>query len=454
VNSGEKPRPPLPEGPFLVVGLARSGAAIARVLAERGETVLGVDSGTPEEAAGLEGAGVEVSLGVEGTRQLDRARTVVKSPGVPQDAPVIRAARERGIEVTGELELAWRLIPNAFCAVTGTNGKTTTTELIGHLYRTAGRPVAVAGNVGTPLASLVGAIDADATVVCESSSFQLEDTNYFSPECAVFINLAPDHLDRHGTLENYLEAKLKIFANQGNDDAAVYNGQTPELLGRDLGGCARLIRFCPAETSSADPDCEVAMRDGVIFAGDEPLLRADELQLLGAHNVENAMAAAAAALASGLPRDAAAEGLRSFQGVPHRLERVRELDGVLYVNDSKATNVASAVAGVRAFDGGVRLIAGGRPKQESFEPLADAVRERCVAVYLIGEAAERMAEELAGAGVELIQAGTLEQAAESARADAKPGEVVLLSPACASFDAFKDFEARGDRFRDLVEGLS
>ena len=185
-----------------MVGLARSGAAIASVLAERGETVLGSGLGRPEEAAGLEGSGVEVSLGVDGTRQLDRARTLVKSPGVPQDAPVVRAARERGIEVTGELELAWRLIPNVFCAVTGTNGKTTTTELIGHLHRTAGRPVAVAGNVGTPLASLVGAIDSDATVVCEASSFQLEDTEYFGPECAVFINLAPDHLDRHGTLED------------------------------------------------------------------------------------------------------------------------------------------------------------------------------------------------------------------------------------------------------------
>jgi UDP-N-acetylmuramoylalanine--D-glutamate ligase len=439
-----------------VVGLARSGAAIAGVLAERGETVLGVDSGSPDEAAGLERAGVEVSLGVDGTRQLDRARTLVKSPGVPQDAPVVAAARERGIEVTGELELAWRLIPNAFCAVTGTNGKTTTTELIGHLYRTAGRPVAVAGNVGTPLASLVGALDPDATVVCETSSFQLEDTTYFSPECAVFINLAPDHLDRHGTLENYLEAKLRIFANQGNDDFAVYNGDTEELRGRDLGGCARLVRFCPAEGESADPDCELSMRDGVIFAADEPLLRADELQLLGAHNIENAMAAAAAALASGLPREAVAEGLRSFPGVRHRLERIRERGGVLYVNDSKATNVASALAGIRAFEGGVRLIAGGRPKQESFEPLAPVVAERCVACYLVGEAAERIAAALrpaADAGVGISHVGTLERAVEAASADAQPGEVVLLSPACASFDVFKDFEERGDRFRELVEAL-
>jgi UDP-N-acetylmuramoylalanine--D-glutamate ligase len=446
----------LPPGPFLVVGLARSGTAIASVLAERGETVVGVDSGTPEEAAGLEQAGVEVSLGVDGTRQLDRARTLVKSPGVPQDAPVVQAARERGIEVTGELELSWRLIPNAFCAVTGTNGKTTTTELIGHLYRSAGRPVAVAGNVGTPLASLVGVVDPDATVICEASSFQLEDIDYFGPECAVFINLAPDHLDRHGTLEDYLAAKLRIFANQGNDDFAVYNGDTPELRGRDLGGCARLIRFCPAEGEAADPDCEVSLRDGVIFATDEPLMRADELQLLGAHNVENAMAAAAAALASGLPRDAVAEGLRTFPGVRHRLERIRERNGVLYVNDSKATNFASAIAGIRAFPGGVRLIAGGRPKQESFAPLAPVVAERCAAAYLIGEAAERMAAELAPAaesGVEILDLGTLERAVEAAASEAKDGEVVLLSPACASFDAFKDFEERGDRFRELVEAL-
>src|SRR5262249_41718465 len=216
------------------------------------------------------------------------------------------------------------------------------------------------------------------------------------------------------------------------------------------------IRFCPAESSSADPDCELSLRDGVIFSDDEALIRADELRLLGSHNVENAMAAAAAALASGLPRDAVAEGLRSFAGVRHRLEPVRELDGVLYVDDSKATNVASALAGIRAFEGGVRLIAGGRPKRESFAPLAAAVAERCVACYLIGEAAERMASELAPAreaGVEISEVGSLERAVEAAAAAARSGEVVLLSPSCASFDAFKDFEARGERFRELVEAL-
>jgi len=212
VNSGRKPRPPLPPGPYLVVGLARSGAAIAQVLAERGESVIGVDSGTPEQAEGLGQAGVEVSLGVDGTRLLDRARTLVKSPGVPQDAPVVRAARERGMEIAGELELAWRLIPNAFCAVTGTNGKTTTTELVGHIHRTAGLPVVVAGNVGTPLSSLVGAVDPDATVVCECSSFQLADSLTFAPECALLLNIEPDHLDWHEGFENYRGAKIRSFA--------------------------------------------------------------------------------------------------------------------------------------------------------------------------------------------------------------------------------------------------
>ncbi len=453
--SSPKPRPPLPKGPYLVVGLARSGAAIARLLAGRGERVIGCDSGEPREAEGLAEAGVEVRLKVDGTDLLDEARTLVKSPGVPSDAPVVNAARMRGLEVTGELELAWRLIPNPFIAVTGTNGKTTTTELLGHVHRVAGLPVAIAGNVGTPLASLAGKLEPDETVVCEASSFQLEDSRHFAPECAVLINLAADHLDRHGTVESYLEAKLRIFANQGNDDVAVYNGGTPELQGRDLGGCARRVRFCPQTEMAADPDCEVSLRDEVIFAGDEPLLRTDQLRLLGRHNTENAMAAAAAALATGIPRDSVVDGLSSFEGVPHRLERLRELGGVLYVNDSKATNVASAIAGIEAFEGGLHLIAGGSLKGESFEPLLEPVKARCRACYLVGEAAEQLSAALAPAEpkVTLLGARTLERAVEAAAERAQPGEVVLLSPACASFDAFADFEERGERFRGLVEAL-
>ena len=366
---------------------------------------------------------------------------------------MIVAALEREIDVIGELELAWRAIPNRFVAITGTNGKTTTVELLGHVYRTAGEPVAVAGNVGTPLASLAGELDPAATVVCEASSFQLEDTVAFAPECAVFLNLAPDHLDRHADLGSYLAAKLRIFANQGNDDLATYNADEPALAGVDLGGCARRIAFC----HGAAPECEVALAEGTIFYDGEPLIEAGELGLFGEHNVANAMAAATAALAMGLDRDAVREGLRSFAGVPYRLEEVAEIRGVRFVNDSKATNVASAVVGISAFAGGVHAILGGSEKGEPFAPLVESVGERCVACYLIGATADRLAAELSpvlAGGVELHRCADLEDAVRQAAAAAGLGEVVLLSPACASFDAFENFERRGDRFREIVEGLA
>jgi UDP-N-acetylmuramoylalanine--D-glutamate ligase len=447
-----KPRPPLPEGPYLIVGLARSGQAAARMLAERGEEVRGCDSGQPDGARRLAEAGVEVHLDTDGVALLEGTRTVVKSPGVPQEAPVIATARARGLEVVGELELAWRAVPNRVLAVTGTNGKTTTTQLLGHLHRTAGEPVAVAGNVGTPLASLAGQLETEATVVCECSSFQLEDSAAFAPECAVFLNLAPDHLDRHPTLEDYLAAKLRVFANQGNDDVAVYNADDPALAGVDLGGCARRVAFCHGDV----PDCEVALAEGTIFHGGEPLLAASELRMLGAHNIENAMAAAAAALAMGLPREAVREGLRSFAGVAHRLQPVGAIEGVLFVDDSKATNVASATVGLEAFEGGVHAILGGSDKGEPFAPLIEPIGERCAACYLVGATADRLARELAPvaeAGVGLHRCTDLEDAVRRAAAAAASGEVVLLSPACASFDAFSDFEERGERFREIVGDL-
>jgi UDP-N-acetylmuramoylalanine--D-glutamate ligase len=423
------------------------------MLAARGEVVRGVDSSHPEGVAGLGGAGVEVLLDTDGLAQLDGTPTVVKSPGVPREAPVIAAAIERGVEVVGELELAWRAIPNRFLAVTGTNGKTTTVELLGHLYRTAAEPVAVAGNVGTPLSSLAGGVDPAATVVCEASSFQLEDTSAFAPECAVFLNLAPDHLDRHADLDAYLAAKLRIFANQGNDDVAVYNADEPALAGTDLGGCARRVSFC----HGAGPDCEVALAEGAIFHDGAPLIAVEELGLFGEHNVANAMAAAAAALSMGLDRDAVREGLRSFAGVPHRLEPVAEIGGVRFVNDSKATNVASATVGLRAFESGVHAILGGSEKGEPFAPLGEPIGERCVACYLIGASADRLAAELAPVverGVELHRCADLDDAVRRAAAAARSGEVVLLSPACASFDAFESFEARGERFREIAERLA
>jgi len=397
-----KPRPPLPEGPYLVVGLARSGSAAAQMLRTHG-TVIGVDSGRPEAPIGI-----EAHLETDGVHLLDRVRTVVKSPGVPKEVPVIRAAAGRGLDVVGEMELAWRLLPNEFVAVTGTNGKTTTVELLGAMHRAAGVPVAVAGNVGTPLSALVGSIDPGTVIVCECSSFQLEDAMAFAPECAVLLNLEADHIDRHGTFEAYRDAKLRIFANQGPDDVAIRPPFPPLPI--------------PPE----------------------------EVRLRGSHNLENAAAASAAARARGLDADAVAEALRTFAGVPHRLEEVAVASGVTWVNDSKATNPASARVGIEAFEGGVHLIAGGSLKGGGFEELREPVASRCKAVYLIGEAADRLEADLADTGVQLVRSGELERAVMRASRVVEPGDVVLLSPACASFDQFADYEARGDRFRRLA----
>jgi UDP-N-acetylmuramoylalanine--D-glutamate ligase len=282
--------------------------------------------------------------------------------------------------------------------------------------------VAVAGNVGTPLSSLVEAVDERAVIVCEVSSFQAEDSEAFAPETALLLNLAEDHLDRHGTFDAYREAKLRLFANQTPEHVAV----APP--GLELPGSARRVAF-------GDP-------------ADLPL-PVEEVRLRGRHNLENAMGASAAALASGVPADAVARGLRTFTGVPHRLEEVGTVGGVLYVNDSKATNVASAVRGIEAFQGGVHAILGGSLKGGGFEGLRGAVAERCRACYLIGEAAERLENDLAGAAP-LRRCGDLERAVAAASATASPGDIVLLSPACASYDQFRDYEERGERFRALV----
>jgi UDP-N-acetylmuramoylalanine--D-glutamate ligase len=413
-------RPPLPPGPWLVVGLARSGRAALEVLRARGEEARGVDRAQGDDTPGA----------------LDGVRAVVKSPGVPAQAPVVAAARERGLPVLGEIELAWRLIPNEFIAVTGTNGKTTTAELIGHIHREAGRPVAVAGNVGTALSSLVDRLPRGATVVCEASSFQLEDAVEFAPEGAVLLNLTPDHLDRHGTLEAYRAAKLRVFAHQGNHDVAV----APLGLGvEDLGGCARRVCF------GAGPEAELADRAGHLWWGDEPLIPDDQIALRGLHNRANAMAAAAVCLARGLPAEAVRAALRTFAGVEHRLEDVATVGGVLYVNDSKATNVDSTLVALAAFEAPVHLILGGQGKGQDFTVLRAPVAERCAAVYLIGEDAA-----VIGAAVGGEPCATLARAVEAAAAAARPGEVVLLSPACASFDQFADFEARGRAFKELV----
>jgi len=437
------PRPGLPAGPFLVVGLARSGIAAALALRERGERVLGTDArAVPDaERALLAVAGVGVDAPGDGVGLLDRVTTVVKSPGVPQEAQVLVAARAAGLEVIGELELAWRLLAQPFLAVTGSNGKTTTVELLGAMFDRAGRPARVAGNVGTALSSLLGRLEPEATVICEASSFQLEDATCFAPDVAVLLNLTPDHLDRHGSLTAYRAAKLRVFAQQPESAVAV----VPDGLELpDAGGRARRVRF--GRSAAAD----LTERDDALWWREERLLALSDIRLRGVHNRQNAMAAAAAALSAGVPADAVVAGLADFGGVAHRLEEVANRDGVVYVNDSKATNVASAVVGLESFASGVHLILGGRAKGEPFDALAAPVRAHCRAVYLIGESAPALREALAPSGVALHECGDLERAVGAARQAARAGDVVLLSPACASYDQYESFEQRGKHFRDLV----
>ena len=437
------PRPPLPPGPYLVVGLARSGVASAIALRSLGAEVVGVDSGpvSDERRAEFEAAGVPVHSGTPGTELLRGIETVVKSPGVPAQAPVIAAAREAGVGVLGEFELGWRLVPNETIVVTGSNGKTTTVELTGHLHRTAGRPVVVAGNVGTALTSLFeSGLPEAAIVIAEVSSFQLEDTLLLAPDAGVLLNLAEDHLDRHGTFDAYKAAKLQVFARQPPGTVAV----APVDLAEDVVGQGERVLF------GTGPDARLADRDGALWWDGERLIGHEEIRLRGAHNRQNAMAAAAVVLARGMARDAVHEGLTTFAGVAHRLEEVATHDGVLYVNDSKATNVASAIAGIESFDGGLHLILGGSRKAGGYTELAGPVAARARAVYLIGETGPEIGAALAGAGVPLHDSGDLETAVAAARATARPGEVVLLSPACASFDQYPDYEARGEHFRALV----
>ena len=388
-------------------------------------TVIGVDRREDIDAGRLREAGVEVVLGADDPELLDGVDLIVKSPGVPPAAPLAAAARERGLTVWSEVELGFRLLDNPILGVTGTNGKTTTSELLGAIFRAAGKDVAVAGNVGRPLSGLDGAIDGEAWVVCELSSFQLENIDTFRPRVAVLLNLAPDHLDRYESLDDYRAAKLRIFENQTAEDVAV----VPRDFGSIPGG-ARRIEFSLADDLPADPS------------------------IPGEHNRENAAAATAAARAAGLSDDAIAAGLSSFPGVPHRLELVREIRGVRFVNDSKATNPEAAERALSAYPPGIRLILGGSRKGIPFGQLAKRAAGAGVAqAYLIGDSADEIAEALAAEGVRFTYSRDLSTAVQDAFRDAEPGDVVLLSPACASYDQFTDFEERGDRFRELVEAL-
>jgi len=386
----------------VVLGMARSGQAAAALLERNGVEVVRVDRGlgNDQDVSVLEGADV-----------------LIKSPGVPRSNPLVKTAR---IPIWSEVELAAHYLPNPILGVTGTNGKTTTVEWLGAMFRSAGRDVAVAGNVGRAIAGVEA--PSDAWIVCELSSFQLEDVHQLRPRIAVLINLEPDHLDRHGSFEEYRDAKLRIFENQVAEDTAI----VPRGFGA-VPGAARRVEFSAEDPLPAEP------------------------ALPGAHNRENAAAATAAARAVGLSDDAIAEALRSFPGVAHRLELVAERHGVRFVNDSKATNTAAARRALAAYAERLHVILGGSRKGESFGELAREVHGRA---YLIGETSGELAEALERAGVPFEQCGELATAVAAAEAAARPGEIVLLSPACASYDQFSDFEHRGEEFRRLVQNLS
>ncbi len=459
-----------------VLGLRRSGRPAA-LLARRelpAARVVALDEGTPpsdDTGEVLEAAGVEVLTGRAALLPED-AGLLVKSPGVPDESAAMQAALQRGIPVWSEVEFAGRLLPNLVVGITGTNGKTTTTELTGAIFRDAGLPFAVGGNVGHALAAMPGEVPPDAIVVAELSSFQLEHIERFRPAVAVLLNLSEDHLDRHGTYRAYVDAKLRIFENQGPDDIAFLCADDDGILrelaaGRLDGGASRgWFSAEPGRTEGPGGERLVAGvgADDVLWLSVHGelrrLCRRDDLALRGDHNLLNSLAAAAAACAAGAPVSAAAATLRSFEGVPHRLQVGGVVNGVTYVNDSKATNVAATLKALTAYSGGVYLILGGYDKGAEYDELPVATEGRVHEVLLIGATAPQLEAAFAARAAAVgsratpwSRCGDLEAAVTAAAAAASAGDVVLLSPACASWDQYRDFEQRGEHFLKLVSEL-
>ncbi len=449
-------RHPLPGTRPLVVGGARSGLSAARLLALLGLDVRLCDARPAAELTPavleLANLGVDLWLGVEDVSLLDRRDFVVWSPGIPDTHPLAAAARERGIPVRSELELGFLAAHARMVCVTGTNGKSTTTDLIGTLLRAAGREVEVCGNIGLPICDVAERVSPSGLLVVEVSSFQLETVERLQPFVAVWLNLTPDHLDRHGDLDTYGALKQRLFARQGPEDYAVWNADDPEVMARRAGAGTPLL------FSANGPVAEGAyLEDGHIRlawrGGTESLMAASDLGIPGPHNRLNALAALAATLPLEIPPPLLRETLRGYPGLEHRLEPVATIQGVKFVNDSKATNAGSLEVALRSFDAPVVLIAGGRDKGQDFTPLAPLVKQQVQRLVLIGEGAARM--EQAWKGVPATHAETLPAAVSIAFAEARGqgGGVVLLSPGCASFDMFQDFEDRGRRFKEAVAGL-
>jgi UDP-N-acetylmuramoylalanine--D-glutamate ligase len=429
----------------IVVGMARSGVAAVELLLDQGARVTAVDQAAVRDARLVE---LGVAVQPQEAAAFEGADLVVLSPGVPADLDLLEPVRGRGVPVIGDLELASWFLKGEIIGITGSNGKTTTTAMTGHILKSSGIPVQVGGNIGTPPASLVRSSREGQWNVLELSSFQLETTGSFRAHIGAALNVTPDHLDRHYTFERYAAAKARLFENQQAGDFAVLNADDPVTY-----GYAKCTRATASFFSSTR-----AIESGAWLSGDDLVLNGrrlmaqSEVPLRGVHNLENTMAAALMAHLAGASHEQIRAAVMSFPGVEHRLELVRELDGVAWYNDSKATNVDATLKAVAAFPGGLWVILGGKDKNSDYRPLAAAMKEKVRGVLLIGAAADKIENHLHGE-VTTVKCGTLESAVRCARESARAGETVLLAPACASFDQFQNFEHRGREFKRLVAGL-
>lgn len=443
---------------YSILGAARSGLAVARLLRREGAYVF-VSDAKPAESCDdarrmLESIGADYEFGGHTARVLE-STALVLSPGVPDTLPIVRQAREHGLEITNEIEIAARRCRAPIVAITGTNGKTTTSELTGFIFRSSGMNTYVAGNVGLPFSEIVADADERSVVVLEVSSFQLEHISTFRPRVAVLLNVTPDHLDRYGSFEEYVRTKFRITMNQTSDDTLIYNRDDHNLSTLPEQSMARAIGFSLAQ----ELPFGAFARDGMLILRDptsgteEGLMQTQEIRIRGPHNLYNSMAAALAARTLGVGFADIRNSLRNFPGVPHRLEPVRELDGVRYVNDSKATNVDSLWYALSSFFEPIVLIAGGKGKKNNYEPVLPLIDERVRAVVLVGDEAAEMEKAFSNHTM-VVRAGyDMDMAVQKAQSLAKSGDVVLLSPACASFDMFDNYEHRGEVFKSLVHRL-
>lgn len=435
-----------------MVGLASSGLAAAELLVSQGAAVIAVDAKPLEQLPGA--AQALARLGVpfrpQSPEALAGAECVVISPGVPAGLEILDEARRRGVPVIGEVELAFRFLQGEIIGITGSNGKTTTTALVGHLLQQCGIPAQVGGNIGTvPASAMVRSSRPGQWNVLELSSFQLETIQRFRARIGVALNVTEDHLDRHGSFERYAAAKARLFENQTAEDWAVLNADDPVTRGYATMTAARTLWF--SLTRRVEPGAW--LEQGVLMLGGEPLLPASDVPLRGRHNLENILAGSLAAFLAGAPASGIAAAIRTFRAVEHRLEYVDTIRGVAYYNDSKATNVSSAVKAVEALQGPLWIILGGKDKGGSYAPLAEALRNKARAALLIGQAAPLIARALEGL-MPVVPCGTLEAAVAFAAENARPGDTVLLAPACASFDQFENYEHRGRVFKQLVARLA